>query len=151
MFCNIALCSEQTDENMLCSLQRSTGWRSPLTPLCLWLRSDVCPTTRTRSELSSTSTVSRTGNKVEVSHPASQISSFPPGSGDKHFQPITAGSVWPRNYFSASFINHKKNPAGVSSCSQNIMWRKFIQIQIWFVTDSVERESKTSSSSSLIL
>lgn len=37
---------------------------------------------------------------------------LPPGSGDKlltHFQPIPAGSVWPRSYFSTSFNNNKKH------------------------------------------
>lgn len=33
-----------------------------------------------------------------------------------------------------------RNTAGVSSCSQNIMWRKFIQIQIKFLTDLVTED-----------
>lgn len=49
--------------------------------------------------------------KQSVASSSSDIQ-LPPGSGDKlltHFQPITAGSVWPRSYCSASFTNNKKH------------------------------------------
>lgn len=45
-------------QNIPLSLQWSTAWQFLLIPLCQWLRSAACPTTRIRSELLSTSMVS---------------------------------------------------------------------------------------------
>lgn len=60
LFNKYSICYDQI--GVFSYLQWFTGWQSLLIPLCQWLRSAVCPTTRTRFVLSSTWMVSLSGN-----------------------------------------------------------------------------------------